>query len=659
MADNRALISEEDMGVDEDGEDVFLPTKMEEEQHKVSFTEKFSNKKSKRCIWFIVLGFGAAIFIILLGVAIAVTVEFTILKKDAQPPRDFNATTSAPATSVPQSTSKTASTPSVSQTTSQATAVTPTPSSMEWWKTTIIYQIYPRSYQDSDGDGNGDLVGIINRVGYVNSLGVKTIWLSPVFKSPQRDNGYDISNYTDIDPLFGNLADLTMLLNELHSKGMHLLLDFVPNHTSDEHPWFVESRQSMSSSKRDWYVWADGRNNGSSPPNNWIAVFGGSAWTKCNITGQYYLHQFSEFQPDLNYSNREVVLAIENVLQFWLNRGVDGFRIDAVAHLLEDPQLRDEPINPNHGQDCGTGCYDYLIHSYTRNYMGIHDVIRGWRKVLDSYPGDRFMVGEVYESVSTLTMYYGQNLDEFNFPFNFFLLTNNNWTGINVDNIVKKWLTNMPPGGWPNWVLGNHDNHRIASKAPQYLARALNVLLLTLPGTPTTYYGEEIMMTNVDVPDSQRQDLYGDRDKERTPMQWTSGPQAGFTNSSNPWLPISDNYTTVNVQVEINDKASMLTLYRALAGLRTMSAFTNSGYATVMNSTEVLAYVRQSGGSGQNFMVVINFSVNYITVDLSSAVGFPSSVQIYLSTTNRTGSVTLSQVSLDAGEALVFHSSIL
>lgn len=465
---------------------------------------------------------------------------------------------------------------------------------LEWWKTTIIYQIYPRSFKDSNGDGSGDLVGIISCVDYLNSLGVKTVWLSPVFKSPQRDNGYDISDYMDIDPLFGNLEDLTQLLEKLHSKGMHLLLDFVPNHTSDEHPWFVESRQTRNSSKRDWYMWADGKNGGNSPPNNWISMFGGSAWTKCNKTGQYYLHQFSEFQPDLNFSNPEVIEAFIEILRFWLDRGVDGFRIDAIAFLLEDPQLRDEPINPNHDQDCDKDCQDYLNHIYTRNYVGIHNVIRGWRQVLNSYPGNRFMVGEAYESTRTVVTYYGQDLDEFHFPFNFFLLVNNDWTGTKVNSLVKEWLTHMPSGGWPNWVLGNHDNNRIASKASQYLARALNVLLLTLPGTPTTYYGEEIMMTNVDMSDKQRQDMYWDRDKERTPMQWNSGPQAGFTSSKNPWLSLADNYTSVNVEVENGNASSMLTLYRALSVLRTKAAFRNSAYTSVVSSTDILAYVRKS-----------------------------------------------------------------
>ena len=705
------------MGVDEDGGDIFVPSELEEEHHEVTFTENFSQKKTKRYVWFVVFGFGVLIFLILVALAIALVIEFTILKKEGELPPIVNKTTSNYMTSQPStvvtasvspstmgtgtpttlmpstvvtasispSTLGTATGTPVSTTLMPSTVVTasvspstlgtatgtpvsttsmPMPNlnstlDLEWWKTTVIYQCYPRSYQDSDGDGSGDLAGIISRVGYLNSLGIKVLWLNPIFKSPQRDNGYDISNYTDIDPLFGNLDLLKQLLDELHQRGMHLLLDFVPNHTSDEHPWFVESRQNKTSPKRSWYVWADGENGGSSPPNNWISVFGGSAWTKCNITGQYYLHQFSEFQPDLNYSNPEVVEAFKNVLRFWLDLGVDGFRIDAVAHLLEDPQLRDEPINSNHNPDCDTDCYDYLNHTYTRNYMGIHDVIRGWRQVLDSYSATRkrFMVGEAYESVETIMTYYGQNLDEFHYPFNFFLLTNSNWTGTEVNRLVNNWLSHMPVGGWPNWVLGNHDNHRIASKAPYYLARALNVLLLTLPGTPTTYYGEEILMIDVDVPDSQRQDCYGDRDKERTPMQWTSGPHANFTTSNSSWLPIAANYTTVNVEVETTDTTSMLTLYRDLVALRSNSAFRNTNYDAIASTTEVLAYVRRSDSADQQYLVVVNFSSGTVSgIDLSSAAGFPASSQIYLSTVaGRSGSVSLSSVSLAAGEALILQ----
>lgn len=535
-----------------------------------------------------------------------------------------------------------------------------TAAGLEWWKMAVIYQCYPRSFQDSDGDGNGDIAGIISHVGYLSDIGIKAVWLNPIFKSPQRDNGYDISNYTDVDPLFGTMQQVLKLLDDLHARGMHLLLDFVPNHTSDEHPWFTESRQDRTNPKRDWYVWADGKENGM-PPNNWISVFGGPAWTHDNLTGQYYLHQFSSFQPDLNYSNPDVQKAFEDVLRFWLDAGVDGFRIDAVVHLLEDPSLRDEPLNPNRSLTCSEDCYDHLLHIYTRNYPGIHNITRGWRRVLDSYTGQRFMVGEVYESIDVVMSYYGHRGDEFHFPFNFFLLGNYEWTGHNVDRIVNLWLDNMPTSAWPNWVLGNHDNHRIASKASPYLARALTVLLLTLPGTPTTYYGEEILMTDVNVTESERQNEYGDRDMERTPMQWSSEANAGFT-TGDPWLPLADNYSVVNVRSEQDDDTSMLSLYKKLVTMRsTYRVFMNISYLPAIVTSDILAYVRYSNSDPMHFLVVINFAQHAVNVTINDVIPFkpfPSSPEVFLSSyLNRTGMMDLSYLDVLGGEALIFSLS--
>lgn len=527
---------------------------------------------------------------------------------------------------------------------------------LPWWKTTIIYQCYPRSFQDSDGDGNGDLNGIRSRINYFVDIGIETVWLNPIFTSPQRDNGYDISNFTDIDPLYGTLEDFAALLSELHNNGMHLLLDLVPNHTSDQHPWFQESRSSKNNPKRDWYIWADGKENGE-PPNNWISVFSGSAWTYDNNTGQYYLHQFSEFQPDLNYYNPEVISAMEDVVKFWLNMGVDGFRIDAVKHLLEDPQLEDEPRNLDFNTtDPTCSCYSSLIHNLTTDYDGIHNITRGWRKILDSYSNDsheRFMVGEVYDPVETVMLYYGENNDEFHFPFNFFLLENSNWTGTAVSETVAHWLKNMPNGTWPNWVLGNHDNSRIASKAGIYLARALNVLLLTLPGTPTTYYGEEIQMTDVDIPHNKTHDLnHLDRDKERTPMQWNLSLNAGFTSNSTPWLPVPDSYILYNVDVEMESNSTMLALYRMLVELRNNNtAFKYTDYESVQNSTAIYAYRRFHNSSSDQFLVVVNFSQQPTTAKFDAIFSEP---QIVLSSNlNRTGTVNLGSVDLLQGEALV------
>jgi glycosidase len=543
---------------------------------------------------------------------------------------------------------------------------------LEWWKTTIIYQCYPRSFQDSNNDGDGDLRGIMNRTDYFVEIGVKTVWLNPIFKSPQRDGGYDISDFYKIDGLYGTMEDLKALLDELHSKGIRLLLDFVPNHTSDEHPWFVESRKNRTNPKRDWYVWADGQDDGS-PPNNWISVFGGSAWTYDNATNQYYLHQFSDYQPDLNYRNREVKAAMEEVLKFWLELGVDGFRFDAVKHLLEDPALRDEArANTYSGPpNCTTNissndCYSSLVHNLTTDYPGIHDIIRSWRRLFDSYEPERFMVGEIYDPPEVIMSYYGENGDEFNFPFNFFLLgIDSSWTGVTIDETISSWLDNMPEGAWPNWVLGNHDNPRVATRVGNYLAAAMNVLLLTLPGTPTTYYGEEIFMTNnKNILKNQTHDPAAHRDGERTPMQWDDSTHAGFTSeNATPWLPLPANSTVFNVQVERNDNRSMLALYKKLSELKSKyAAFQFTDYAAVQSTNETFAYTRYHESSSDRFIIVINFSLTNQTVDLDSAVSSSeySSPSIYLSTKlNRTGSVDLKAVGLGPGEALVIAAKKL
>lgn len=533
---------------------------------------------------------------------------------------------------------------------------------LAWWKTTVIYQCYPRSFKDTTGDGNGDLGGVREKLDYLHNLGIDTVWLNPIFKSPQEDNGYDVSNYTDVDPLYGSLDDLRGLLKEMHSKGMHLILDLVPNHTSEEHPWFQESRSNTSNPKRDWYVWANASADGG-PPNNWFSLFGGSAWSWDTATNQYYLHQFSAFQPDLNYHNPEVQEAMEDVIEFWFGLGVDGFRVDAVIFLLEDPGLQDEPPNPDfNSTNCtvdrnNSDCYNSLIHSRTKDYAGIHDIIRKWREIADNYTG-RFLVGETYDPVETVMTYYGKNEDEFHFPFNFLLLSNDNWTGDGVNAAVSSWMDAMPEGAWPNWVLGNHDNPRIANKVGNYLARAMNVLLLTLPGTPTTYYGEEIFMTDVYVPPGKQQDKYQGRDKERTPMQWIKDENAGFTKSGvEPWLPVSSNYSTYNVHSESVNSTSMLSLYKRLVKLITLNeAFRFAEYSPVMSNRDVFAYHRYHNSSRDEFIVIVNFSKTNTTANLTvvdeSFVG--AKQELSSVDTKRDGaSVDLEKIVLAGGEAVV------
>ncbi|RMF04801.1 MAG: alpha-amylase, partial [Chloroflexi bacterium] len=446
---------------------------------------------------------------------------------------------------------------------------------LKWWQTGIIYQIYPRSFQDSNGDGVGDLPGITQRLDYIQDLGVDAIWLSPIYPSPMHDFGYDVADYCNIHPMFGTLADFDHLLAETHRRGLKLILDLVPNHTSDEHPWFVESRSSRNNPKRDWYIWKDPAPDGG-PPNNWLSVFGGPAWTLDETTGQYYLHQFVKQQPELNYQNPAVLAAMLNNMRFWLDKGVDGFRVDVITMMAKDPQFRDEPPNPDWD---GRGLFNSLQHIYTQNLPEVHSIIRQMRAVLDEYD-DRMMVGETFLPFPELMKYYGKNLDECHLPFNFHLIARGEfhqstpWRADVIRQIVEEYEAALPPGGWPNWVLGNHDVPRVATRAGQAQARVAAMLLLTLRGTPTCYYGDELGMENVKIPPEFVQDppavnqpeiadLVG-RDPVRTPMQWDDGPNAGFTAAGvQPWLPLAPDARTRNVAVQSAQPDSMLNLFRA------------------------------------------------------------------------------------------------
>ena len=358
-----------------------------------------------------------------------------------------------------------------------------------WWQTGIIYQIYPRSFQDSNHDGVGDLRGIIHRLPYLTELGVDAIWLSPIFTSPMADFGYDIADYTDVDPLFGNLADLDSLIEAAHRHQLKLILDLVPNHTSDQHPWFVESKTSRNNPKRDWFIWRDPAPDGG-PPNNWLSEFGGSAWEFDPNTNQYYYHTFLSAQPDLNWRNPAVRNAMHDVMRFWLRRGVDGFRVDAVWYLIKDDQFRDNPLNPDFRP--GGLPRDALIPLYTADLPEVHDAISGMRRVLDEFP-DRVLLGEIYLPIERLVAYYGRDLEGVHFPYNFALLTAK-WEARSLARLIDEYEAALPSGGWPNWVLGNHDRPRLATRIGLDQARVAAMLLMTLRGTPTLYYGDEIGM---------------------------------------------------------------------------------------------------------------------------------------------------------------------
>ena len=487
-----------------------------------------------------------------------------------------------------------------------------------WWQSGVIYQIYPRSFQDSNGDGIGDLAGILQRLDYLQWLGVDAIWLSPIYPSPMADFGYDIANYTDIDPLFGSLADFDRLLSALHARGMRLILDLVPNHTSDEHPWFVQARASRTSPFRDWYIWRDPAADGG-PPNNWLSHFGGPAWSFDQTTGQYYLHLFDPKQPDLNWRNPAVRTAIYDVVRFWLARGVDGFRVDVIWMLIKHRDLPDNPPDP--AWTPAEMPQHRLRRIYDQHQPEVHDVIRELRAVFDEFT-DRVMIGEMYLPVEDRVSYYGAQLDEVHLPANFDLVTLRRWSAAAVRELVERYEGALPEGGWPNWVLGNHDQPRIASRIGQVPARLAQLLLLTLRGTPTIYYGDEIAMEDVAIPPEREVDPQGlrapgfGRDPERTPMQWSDEPSAGFTRGE-PWLPIAADYAERNVAVQRDDPHSMLNLTQQLLELRRTSAALSVGSYTScpLAEPQLFAYIRASGA--ERMLVALNVDGAPVQLNLS------------------------------------------
>ncbi|MEJ2503725.1 MAG: alpha-amylase family glycosyl hydrolase [Gemmatimonadota bacterium] len=478
-----------------------------------------------------------------------------------------------------------------------------------WWEDAVLYQIYPRSYQDSDGDGVGDLEGIRSRLDYLEWLGVDAVWLSPVFRSPHADFGYDISDYRAVDPLFGTDHDLASLRDDLHARGLKLILDLVPNHSSEEHPWFRASSSSRDDPKRDWYMWADPAPDGG-PPNNWLSVFGGSAWEWHEPTGQYYYHAFLKEQPDLNWRNPEVREAMLDVMRHWLEWGADGFRVDVMWHMIKDVQLRDNPPNPAYDPSTSRHSYDKLIAAYSTDQPEVHDVVAAMREVMDDF-GERLLIGEIYLPVEQLVAYYGADGRGAHLPFNFQLVLLP-WDREAVESAIGRYEGALPEGGWPNWVLGNHDKSRVAGRWGEDRARAAAVLLLTLRGTPTLYYGDELGIGNVEIPEDGVRDPQAirdpgspTRDAYRTPMQWTPGPRAGFS-TAEPWLPLTPDHALRNVQVQRDDPASMLRLHRSLLRLRRdRPALRRGRYEPVPGQGPVLAYVRSH--RDERILVAVNF----------------------------------------------------
>ncbi|MFG1186034.1 alpha-amylase family glycosyl hydrolase [Xanthobacter aminoxidans] len=492
-----------------------------------------------------------------------------------------------------------------------------------WWQSGVVYQIYPRSFQDSNGDGVGDLKGIISRLAYLADLGIDAIWISPIYPSPMADFGYDVADYTAIHPLFGTLEDFDRLVQEAHGLGLRIILDFVPNHSSQDHPWFKASRSGKDDPKRDWYIWRDPGPDGG-PPNNWLSEFGGSAWEYDAASGQYYYHAFLKEQPDLNWRNPDVVEAMHHVLRFWLDRGVDGFRIDALWHVIKDAEFRDNPPNPDFRE--GMNPHSALSQLYTGDRPEVMEVIAGFRDLVESYEGDRVLIGEAYLPLHRIAAYYGEDGRGVHLPFNFTLLAAP-WNAAELAPLIAAYEAAIPEGGWPNWVLSNHDRPRVVGRLGPDQARVAAMLLLTLRGTPTLYYGDEIGMSQVSIPPERVQDPFEKnvpglglgRDGARTPMQWDDGPFAGFS-TVEPWLPLADDFTEVNVKRERGEAASLLTLTRALLALRRAHPALSVGlWSPVAAVGDLVAYLRQ--GEGEGLLVALNLGGNPLSATLPEATG--------------------------------------
>ncbi len=467
---------------------------------------------------------------------------------------------------------------------------------LAWWQRDAIYQVYPRSFQDTNGDGIGDLPGLIARMDYLAWLGIGAVWLSPVYRSPMADFGYDIADFTSIDPLFGTLEDFDRLLEGLHARGIRLILDFVPNHTSDQHAWFIEARSSRTNSKRDWYVWSDAGADGG-PPNNWLSRFGGSAWEWDEPTGQFYYHAFLKEQPDLNWRNPELRRAMADVLRFWLERGIDGFRVDASAVLIEDALLRDDPPNPD--ADEQTPPPERLTRRFTDDRPETLECLAELRRVVDSFP-DRVLLGEVQGETDRIARFYSTDHQRLlHLPLNFLLL-DTPWDAVSMQAAVDAYLQVVPADAWPDWILGSHDKPRIATRIAEAQTRLAAMLLMTLRGTPIFYSGDEIGMRDVEVPPERVQDPFErlvpgydlNRDPERAPMRWDCSANAGFTTGC-PWLPIGPDVERRNVHTQSTDDRSLLALYRGLLALRRGEPALMAGrQEPVRNQGAVLAFWR-------------------------------------------------------------------
>ncbi|XP_013110939.2 maltase A3 [Stomoxys calcitrans] len=542
---------------------------------------------------------------------------------------------------------------------------------LKWWQTASFYQIYPRSFKDSDGDGIGDLKGITQELPYLKELGITATWLSPIFTSPMADFGYDVANLTDIDPLFGTMEDFEDLIENAKAIGIKIILDFVPNHTSDECEWFIKSA-ARDPQYKDFYVWHPGRmvNGVRQPPTNWISLFRGSMWTWHAGRYEYYLHQFHAKQPDLNYRNPKVMEAMKDVFRFWLRRGASGFRVDAVPNVFEIApdaygNYPDEPRNPsvNDPED-----YMYHEHIYTVNQPETIDMVYQFRQVLEEMDAElggdeRIIMTEAYSPLDILMQYYGNATHEgAQIPFNFELISylKNESNAYHYDQLINNWLNHMPKGKTANWVMGNHDNSRFPSRLGRDRIDIINMMLLTLPGCSITYMGEEIGMTDVwiswnDTVDPQACQSNPQeyerltRDPPRTPFQWNDEKFAGFTEGSSTWLPVGENYKMVNVKRERDITRSHLNVYKQLQRLRKEPVF-QQGESEIRALNENVLAIKRSLSGHPSYVVVLNINDNVEFLNLNAAFSGLTHQMEYVVVTDRS--------SIYAG-ALTYSDSVL
>jgi len=492
------------------------------------------------------------------------------------------------------------------------------PSASHWFRNTVLYQIYPRSFYDANGDGVGDLRGITEKLSYLaggsDSLGVGAVWISPFYPSPMLDFGYDVSDYCDVDPLFGTIGDFKHLVEEAHGRGIKVIIDLIPNHTSSQHVWFKDSKRGKTDPRRDWYVWRDPAPDGG-PPNNWLSVFGGSAWEYDTPSGQYYLHSFLKDQPDLNWANAGVRAAMQQVMRFWLDIGVDGFRADAVYWISKDPQFRDDPKARGYE---GENPYDSLLHTHSKEGPHLHEYLQVLTGVLHAYD-DRFMIIEASPDLNNISDSYMDLYDRVDpavcAPFNFEGIYAP-WKADVFRAFIDRFQTGMHPAYVPVYCFGNHDQPRMASRIGPEQARSAALLQLCLPGMPVIYYGDELGMKKGVIAPHQVRDPFEKqvpgkglgRDPARTPMLWNASVNAGFSRKE-PWLPVNEDYTRSNVDAQSRDPGSSYRLYKDLIALRAKYEVLRSGSYQPVDFTEgIYGFERRIGT--KSMLVIINFTDN-------------------------------------------------